>query len=280
MRRQIALAAVFVPAAIALIGPARLIAQRPDAAEMLAKAGAYLASYEKAFSVVVSEERYIQSVLVSAGGNIRRQQRVLRSDVLQTSVGQSDWVAFRDVFDVDGAPVRDRDSRLQKLFIDAPSQALAQSRRIVSESARYNLGSLQRNINVPTMALTYLRLSNQPRSAFSIAGRQDVDGVSAVILAFTERAKPTIIRSATDDLPATGHFWIEPSSGRVVKSEILVDGKIAKSKITVTYAAVPKLTIWAPVSMKEEYLARETIRGDATYSNFRQFAVVVGEAIK
>lgn len=261
--------------------PAGPLAQKAGVTELLAKAGAYLASYEKTFSVVVAEEKYSQSLVNTENRlNTVRKQRVLRSDVLQTSIGQNDWVAFRDVFEVDGAPVRDRDTRLQKLFVEAPSQALEQSRRIVAESARYNLGSLQRNINVPTMALTYLRVSNQSRSTFTVAGRQDVDKVPAVILAFTEHAKPTIIRSATQDLPATGHFWIEAATGRVLKTEVSVDGNVSRSKITVTYAPVSKLTVWAPVNMKEEYLSRETIRGEATYSNFRQFAVVVGEAIK
>ncbi len=286
MQRRITLAAVFlvcvfVPARSAVLAsPPGVAAQSPETDLLLIRAAAYLASYEKAFSVVVSEEIYKQSVIAGSGLNFSHKERSLKSDVLQTSVGQGDWVAFRDVFEVDGAPVRDRDARLQKLFVESPAQALAQSRRIVAESARYNLGSLQRNINVPTMALTYLRSVNQPRSVFTVAGRQDVNGVPAVILAFTEKAKPTIIRSATTDLPAKGHFWIEPETGRVLKSEVSVDGKASKSKITVTYAAVPKLTIWAPVTMKEEYLTRETIRGEATYSNFRQFAVVVDEIIK
>ena len=40
------------------------------------------------------------------------------------------------------------------------------------------------------------------------------------------------------------------------------------------------MTIWAPVHMKEEYDGAEIIRADATYSNFRQFAVTVEEKIK
>jgi hypothetical protein len=194
---------------------------------------------------------------------------------LQTSIGQREWVAFRDVYDVNGKAVRDRDERLQKLFIDSPARAIEQARRIVAESSRYNLGSLQRDINVPTMALTYLRVANQSRSEFKIDGRKDVDGVPAVVLAFKERASPTIVRSAGADVPASGRFWIEPETGRVLRSEISVADRRAGAKITVTYSAVPKLTVWVPTLMTEEYTGAETIFAKATYSNFRQFGVTV-----
>lgn len=258
-------------------------AQPSDVKAVLANTAKYLADYEKAFSVVVAEESYVQSLLTMVGGRMTRQERTLRSDVLETSVGQNDWIAFRDVFEVDGQKVRDRDTRLQRLFLDAPTEALTQSRRIVAESARYNLGSLQRNVNVPTMALTYLRAGNQSRSVFADAGRQDVDGVSAMMVTFVERARPTIVRSATKDLPATGRFWIEPASGKVLKSEVTILGASSPAKIAVTYAAVPKMAMWAPVLMREEYDStdgRERIRGEARYSNFRQFTVAVGEKIK
>ncbi len=276
-RKVVAAVVLFV------VALAPVSAQPTDVKTILANTAKYLADYEKAFSVVVAEESYVQSLLTMMGGRMTRQERTLRSDVLETSVGQGDWVAFRDVFEVDGQKIRDRDTRLQKLFLDAPAEALTQSRRIVAESARYNLGSLQRNINVPTMALTYLRAVNQGRSVFADAGRQDVDGVSAVMLTFVERARPTIVRSATKDLPATGRFWIEPATGKVLKSEVTILGASSPAKIAVSYGPVPKMAMWAPVLMREEYDAtdgRERVRGEARYSNFRQFTVAVGEKIK
>jgi hypothetical protein len=255
----------------------RVTAQRPSTADVLAKAASYLASYEKEFSVVVAEESYLQTVVARIGSN---KVRTLRSDVLQTSVGQDAWVAFRDVFEVNGEKVRDRDTRLQKLFLEAPSEAISQSRRIAAESARFNIGALQRNINVPTMALTFLRQKNQPRSVFTDAGRHDIDGANAVLLTFTEKARPTIVRSGTRDLPATGRFWIDPESGRVLKTEVVIAGAGTPAKITVTYRPVPKMTVWAPVVMTEVYDGSEMIRAEATYSNFRQFAVAVSEIIK
>jgi tetratricopeptide (TPR) repeat protein len=175
--------------------------------------------------------------------------------------------------------VRDRDQRLQRLFTQQPSQAMVQARRILDESARYNLGSLRRNINIPTMALTYLKAANQPRSAFTVSGREKVNGVETNVLAFREQALPTVIRADARNLPATGRFWVDPDTGRIVKSELSVLGEKSKSKITVTYAPAPKLAIWTPVTMKEEYTTstHELITCEAKYSNFRQFTVAVNE---
>ena len=250
-----------------------------DVTNLLNQAAAYLAEYERSFSVVVSEEHYDQTTRRGVGAIVSTQRRALRSDVIVTNVGEDSWVAFRDVFEVDGKPVRDRDARLQRLFIETPSKAMAQGRRIMDESSRYNLGSLRRNINVPTMALTYVRGSNQRRSAFRAGPRDNVSGVAAETVLFTEQASPTVIRSASQDMPATGRFWIDPEQGRILKSELSVESKVSKSKITVTYAPVANLTVWAPVQMKEEYSTstRETINAEAKYSNFRQFAVTVSE---
>jgi hypothetical protein len=263
--------------------------QPAPVADVLAKAAAYLADYEKTFSVVVSEEHYAQSFsqrLVQPTRYVTTlpvvtRRRATRAEVIMMNVGENAWVAFRDVFEQDGKPVRDRDERLQRLFLQpsgqAPVDAMAQAKRIVDESARYNLGSLQRNINVPTMALTYLHRGNQTRSTFTWEGRDDVNGAQAAVLAFAERGLPTVIQSDKGDLPATGRFWIDPASGRVLKSEIVVQGTASKTEITVTYGPAPRLSVWVPVSMKEHYALKAggEISAEAKYSNFRQYAVIV-----
>lgn len=265
---------------VALLATATLgAAPRQDVTDILTKAAAYLADYEKAFSVVLSEETYTQSTVSSFGSGGRR-RRVLKSDVLQTSIGENAWVAFRDVFDVDGTPVRGRDERLQNLFVNRASEAVSKGNEILAESARYNIGSLHRNINVPTMALTYLRGANQGRSRFTVTGRQTIAGVRTVILSFSETSTPTVVRERFQNRPATGRFWIDPETGRVLRSELSIPISVSSSKITVTYAAVPSLPVWAPVEMKEEYTGWETIRGEATYARFRQFKVSVSETIK
>jgi hypothetical protein len=85
-----------------------------------------------------------------------REGRELKSDLLLVKLGDENfWMQFRDVFEVDRKPVRDRDQRLAKLFIEAKADARTQADSIQQESARYNLGPLMRTINVPIMALLF-----------------------------------------------------------------------------------------------------------------------------
>ena len=162
MQNRKALAAA-VLCAVALVP---VSAQPTDVKAILANTAKYLADYEKAFSVVVAEESYVQSLLTMMGGRMTRQERTVRSDVLETSVGQGDWVAFRDVFEVDRTPVRDRNQRLVALFLQPASSADTGIARIADEGARYNIGNIERNVNTPIFPLAFLELVNQPRFRF------------------------------------------------------------------------------------------------------------------
>jgi hypothetical protein len=124
-----------------------------------------------------------------------------------------------------------------------------------------------------TMALTYLRDSHRSRSDFSIDGNEVIGGVPAVVVEFKEQTTPTIVQSSDGNRRATGRIWIEPSSGRVLKTEVAIAGRRSNAKVTVIYGAVPELSIWVPLVMTEEYTGAETIFAKATYSKFRQFAV-------
>jgi hypothetical protein len=64
---------------------------------------------------------------------------MLRSDVALTLTGRNQWVAYRDTFDVDGVPVRDREERLQRLL---GSGAWEQAARIAEQNARFNLAKV------------------------------------------------------------------------------------------------------------------------------------------
>ncbi|HEV3139563.1 MAG TPA: hypothetical protein VGY57_03555 [Vicinamibacterales bacterium] len=113
------------------------------------RAGAYVRRFETSFANVVAEESYLQRAPVQAAsdgpltGRIIDVQRELKSDFLFVKVPSSDaWLPFRDVFAVDGKPVRDRQERLTKLFIHPSPTALEQARQIVADSTRYNIGGI------------------------------------------------------------------------------------------------------------------------------------------
>jgi len=78
-------------------------------------------------SHVVAEERYVQNPTSP------RRRRELRSDFLLVKTPRlvPDWFQFRDMFEVDGQPVRDRDARLSRLFLQPGAP-----RRLRTRSAR------------------------------------------------------------------------------------------------------------------------------------------------
>jgi len=268
-------------------GPAQT-AREPSLGLLLTGAAAYLADYEKAFSSVVSEERYLQTRrdlredspgrFVGAFAGSRRE---LKSDVIAVAGTGHTWVSLRDVYAVDGRQVRDRDERLQKLFLDPKSDPMPKARAIADEGARFNLGAVSRNVNSPTMPLAFLAGDNQPRSKFKLRGPEKIDGVETRIIDFEETERPTIVKSGKDDLPVSGRLWVEPASGRVMKAAVRFEARNVLSEITVTFGSVEKLKMWMPVEMDDSVRSpRETVTGRATYSNFRRFGVTTEVVIK
>ena len=87
--------------------------------------------------------------------------------------------------------------------------------------AGVNLGAVQRNFNVPTMALFFLHPNNVARFKFRKDGEDTLDGHRVWKVRYEETRKPTIIRtSAGKDMPLKGTFWIDASGGPVLKTHM------------------------------------------------------------
>src|SRR2546425_12077582 len=138
---------------------------RPTIDTLLQRAASYVSDFEARFSNVVAEEHYLQrapSRLRSMSGIPILVHRDLKSDFLYVKVpGDDTWIPFRDVFEVDGRPVRDRQERLTALFLQPPALAVDQAKQIPNESARYNIGEVLRALNGPGLRLEGLRLPHQ-----------------------------------------------------------------------------------------------------------------------
>jgi VWFA-related protein len=250
---------------------------------LIARASGYVAGYEREYSMLVAEEKFVQS----AG----KRTQSLRSDLLLVRTpGAEGWVSFRDVFEVDGKAVRDRDDRLKRLFLDPGVEAQAQLKQIVAESARYNIGQVERNINVPLFALKFLRSENLWRLRFRLAGKQDVGGVAASRMSFEEEARPTLVAlNKVDDVAAKGWFLIDPASGATIASRVEFELSASLIEFEVRYARDAALGLWLPVEMTEVHSVygseggrARTVSVDAraTYSKFRRFQVTTAEQIK
>jgi hypothetical protein len=208
------------------------------------------------------------------------------------------WVQFRDVFEVDGRLVRDREERLTKLFLRNDASGSAQVRQIEAESARYNIGHT-RTMNVPVLPLSVLVPSSQPRFRFTVADSDDrrprigsatvssapAFRVTAEVWAvnFEERQRPTLVRTTGgQDIFSRGRFWIEPFTGRVLVSEMITEDESIRGELVVSYQSEGLLGLLVPLELRERYSEpgrRASTAGTATYSNVRRFQVLVDETI-
>ena len=279
---------------VAAIATAGVGADEPTLEVVLARAAVYVADYQKRLQGIVAEELYIQNLTTPARGRLRfnREGRQLRSDVLLVKLGGDDWwMQFRDVFEVDRRPVRDRDQRLSKLFIDAKADARAQAQTIQNESSRYNLGPVTRTINIPIMTMLFFEKVNQPRLEFTQGKAGNVKRYDALgaaddiwMIEFRETGSGTMVRGANNlDIPSHGRAWIDRTNGRILRTELVTEDTQLRAIVDVSYKAAPGLEVLVPGEMREIYLVRQTetrIDGKATYDKFRQFSVSTTEKPK
>ncbi|HLG60200.1 MAG TPA: hypothetical protein VI485_32965 [Vicinamibacterales bacterium] len=256
---------------------------------LLARAGAYVDAFQRSFGSIVAEERYEQTVRRALGANSTSVQRggggldrtVLVSDFLLVQVPGEGWLPFRDVFERDGKQLRDREERLAKIFLAGSRTAIDQARAIMNEGARYNIGNVERNINVPTLPLPFLTPLHSQRFAFKAGKREESD--EGVIIEFRETVKPTFITTTGGrDLPVTGRFWIDEQTGTVLKTELHALDVSVEAHITVTYQKDSGTGLMVPARMEERYRRGRDpveVRGVATYSRFRRFQVSTSEEI-
>jgi hypothetical protein len=270
----------------------------PSLAEVLQRAGAYAVDYESRFSLLVAEERYEQlqtrqtsvsggaaamTTLSPGGENRREQRRTLLSDYLLVRLDGGGWMPFRDVFEVDGRKVRDREERMLNLFLTPGATSLDQARRIMADSTRHNLGSVQRTINIPTLAVLLVQPPLATRFAFDREGDESIDGTPAWVVSYKETARPTLIRTTNGrDLALSGKLWIEPGAGAIVKTSMAVSDASLRASTVVTFAKQPDLDFLVPSRMEESYSAQasEVITCVATYSRYRRFTVATDERIR
>jgi hypothetical protein len=274
-------------AAAFAIGTAALAAQPPELDELLDKAADYVAGYKRDFAGVVADETYRQEARGGPRGtDLRgypvegpRQKQDLKADVLFVRAPGADvWMQFRDVYEVNGEPVRDRAERLAKLFLAPSRSAQKQVEDIAAESARFNIGDVNRTINLPVLALTLLETSNRPWVAFTATRKKNVWD-----LEFREERGGTLIRTTgSQSMPSRGRFLIDADTGRVLESDLMAESSSLRARIEVTYAPEPSLGgMLVPSVMREKYTMKDgaVIDGRASYSRFRRYQVQTDERV-
>ena len=250
------------------------------------RAHEFVVEYEDDLSMVVAQEHYEQQVLNQEGG--LEEQRVLVSDYRVTQLLPHEfWFGVREVLEVDGAVVRERTTRpLRALRLSPGEDASERFRRIAEDNARFNIGDVVRTFNEPTFVLSFLHPRNRDRIRFVELGADRVGELSTWVVGYREiRVDGTsfIETQDGDNLLTRGRFWIDPTNGRVVRSELIAgDARVERTaRITVDYRLFPTLNLWLPAQMREVYEATDstrlptTITGTATYSNYRVLSPAV-----
>jgi len=251
---------------------------------VLARARQYVADYDRALIAVVADEHYVQTARTledhDVGENL---ERVLESEFAWIHLpALRETIGVRDVLRVDGQAVADG-SRLHALLEHPPQDASREIRAILAESARHNVGALERNFNFPTFPLVYLRRSDDSRTRW----RADRNGV-ATTLRFEERQHSTIVRTIHGaPTRASGRFIVDSASGRVLRCEIRLElprphrAFAEEYRIRVEFEYDGRIDLWVPVLMIEQFgragdggFAGTGISGEATYRNYRRFETV------
>lgn len=264
-------------ALVVLAGPATP-AQPADTSvkALLAAADAYLSGYQKQLTYLLADERYTQRVLEPA--RAQPASRSILGELFVTFVpADRAWIAVHDFAEVDGRPVADRED-LRQLLARNPIGGVA--RQLITRNARFNIGSIIRNFNEPTLGLLVLDPARRRQFTFERTAIEREGGVAIATMAFREAKRPTLVRGVDGtDVPSRGELSVEAGTGRIRRTSMQFAFGRVTARLVTTYALEPKLGLWVPTAFSERYERtkdpRELILCEATYTNWRRFVVDV-----
>jgi hypothetical protein len=294
---------LIVAATVLLLPGSSALAQTPDPAlqTILERVAEYVTGYGGKASAIVAVEKYTQSVTIE--GRTGTRPRQLRAEFAIVRV-PGEWIGYRDVVEVDGKKLNERAGRLAALV--KGSRDAAEFTRIANESARFNIGPISRNFNVPTTVLFFFQPQNLKRFSFTRKGEEEIGRTRTWEIDFRETATPTFVTTRSNkSVPVEGTLWVVPENGTIVRTRIrlrkFLDTLAASGQsrqrinlieiegeadVDVTYQLHKELGLWLPAKMSELYygpLALEvgkppvTARAStlASYSDFKQFTTAV-----
>jgi hypothetical protein len=230
----------------------------PLSPEVKARTAGYVSAFVHSLSNVAGQEDFVLT------GPDRR----VTSDFLlvRHPASPADLLTYRDVTQVNGVAIPDRQERLADLFLK-PTGSLRDRVRQITLAAEQQVPSI---LN-PIFVLAFLQADFQSRFELTVndAGREWPPGVSAV--SFVETTRPTILRGGLLgdlDVPVRGTAWIESGTGRVLQTELLVPTGKSTTAMVTRFALDRRLQIMVPEQMRTR-----NPNGVATYGNFRRFTV-------
>jgi hypothetical protein len=270
-RSLVVLAAVLV----AIGGPAQST-RPPDVSTraLVTAATAYVTEYQQSFAFLIADETYKQARSDGSGTVVDR--RVMKGELFLTYLPiDGEWIAVHDIAEVDGEPVPDRDDLRDLLHKGAELRGMAA--KVVARNARYNIGTIDRNFNEPTLPLLIFEARRVSNLSVDRTGVTRDGAATIATLSFRERGAPTLVRGRDASIRATGDVALEAGSGRIRRTRFLLRDPTVRAELETFYAPEEKLGLWVPSIFRERYeagsgSAREVINCEAVYTNYRRFA--------
>jgi hypothetical protein len=247
----------------------------PSTRTLVDRAAAYVAGYRESLRFVLADEDYQQATFDAAGRQTA--SRNIQGEMFLAFVpGDGRWIAVHDVREVDGEPIPDREDLTRLL---GQGEVTPVARRVAERNARFNLGSVRRNFNEPTLPLLLFAGDRRRGVAFDRGDVAREGGRVVVALRFRERDRPTLVASERSGAVfASGDLVVDAEHGTVRRTRFaLRDGNV-QVELRTNYAHDPRLDLWVPWLFTERYDAlkdprRELILCEARYSNYRRFLV-------
>ena len=261
--------------------------------EVVERASRYVLGYEGSFWLLALDEEQVQWLErpTNPGSNLTRSnpgggmvgggavsRRIIKSDYLLVQGGEGrGWTPFRDVFAVNGKELRHQDDRLVRLFQSGNLDSYDLAQKLHDESRTHDLGNVARTINIPMLGMMLLHPDVRERFSVKHDGNESLAGRYVERFSYRETARPTLIKTVRGrDLALTGRMWIEPTTGVVVKTEMIAADPVVRAMVTATFRHDTELGTWVPDRMEEYYkanLALDDIFTTSTFTTPRVFQV-------
>lgn len=254
----------------------------PSLHDLLLRLSGYVSAYGQQASAFVGTETYTQELTGPHDAASPTSRTTVAEFAIVRTSGSLPWVGFRDVVEVDGQAITDHRDRLLAI-LTAPTPDPDQARRLSEESARLNIGPIERNFNVPTSTLFFFTPNNLDRFTFKLAR---VEGSDLFRISFKETRTPTLIRTIDgNSVPSEGDLLVD-ADGVIHETILRLKGASNRkhapiaTTIDVQYDRIPGIDVWLPSLMTEEYVRKDgpsvtQIDTRAEYSNYRQFETSV-----
>jgi hypothetical protein len=265
---------------------------------LLEQVGANSERYTKTFKDLTAEEqRHFE--LFASDGKLDKQHRLVTDLIVYQSQRNTNRVVeFRNIREVDGAPVKDQTERLEKLFerLSKADSTDKELQRIIKESTRYDFGYQLSGYLFYKSIASWKAL--QPAFRFAAIGRERIAERELQVVKFEQtqfRKDMFGLESFFDPTKFTGPmmrgtYWIDPATAEIHREHheiffrdnqqpaithkvIEVDFDFAPSKYAVFLPQRVVLQFFRSAKAKKDAPIRmyRTVKVTSEFNGFRRF---------